>query len=326
MGNPAKLPEIRKEAFSQARESLGLSAKDLAGMACLSVRQIQQIENGESSSFYGAQIKVTAAKKVANLLGLKESEAFICEPQVKAKGEAVKEEASKQEAIKQVTAPELVVEEPIKTRSKTPVSAAPISSLSSVKKVKSSPQKRWVIWLSLVAAVAFSVINLRPLFFPEKVEEIIVVKEEVIEPVPAPAPSEPVVVTTPAPASLPASAIVSGATDIAGACPAEDSPVINYKPDAPRKPADVVYAQAKSKQIVCVIDATGKNQNKTVESGAGASFYGKPPFKVLTGGLNQVDLYFQGAKVRLANINTKIVVLEAADLVTPSAQSDSELR
>ena len=76
MNKSDKLPEIRKEAFTKARESLGLSTKDLSGMACLSVRQIEQIENGESSSFYGAQVKFTAAKKVAGLLKLTPEDAF----------------------------------------------------------------------------------------------------------------------------------------------------------------------------------------------------------------------------------------------------------
>ena len=67
-----KTLEIRNGAFIKARERLGLSIKDLAGQACLSTRQIEQIENGEMGSFYGAQIKVTAAKKVAKLLGLSE--------------------------------------------------------------------------------------------------------------------------------------------------------------------------------------------------------------------------------------------------------------
>ena len=76
MSSNTKLPEIRKEAFIEAREKLGLSTKDLGGQACLSARQIEQIENGETSSFYGAQIKVTAAKKVAKLLNLSDEEAF----------------------------------------------------------------------------------------------------------------------------------------------------------------------------------------------------------------------------------------------------------
>jgi len=44
MPTNVKLPEIRKEAFTKARESLGLTTKELSGMACLSVRQIEQIE------------------------------------------------------------------------------------------------------------------------------------------------------------------------------------------------------------------------------------------------------------------------------------------
>lgn len=70
------IPEIRKEAFVKAREALGLSASDLAGKACLSVRQIQQIENGEINAFYSPKIKFTAAKKVAQLLKLETEEAF----------------------------------------------------------------------------------------------------------------------------------------------------------------------------------------------------------------------------------------------------------
>ncbi len=45
-------------------------------MSCFSVRQIEQSESGEGSSFYGDQNKVTAAKKVSELLKLKPEEAF----------------------------------------------------------------------------------------------------------------------------------------------------------------------------------------------------------------------------------------------------------
>jgi cytoskeleton protein RodZ len=45
-------PEIVKEAFAEAREKLGLSTKELGVKACLSTRQIEQIESGEMSSFY----------------------------------------------------------------------------------------------------------------------------------------------------------------------------------------------------------------------------------------------------------------------------------
>ena len=114
--------------------------------------------------------------------------------------------------------------------------------------------------------------------------------------------------------------------DVSAVCPAEEG-IISYKPEAPRKAGDMVYVQVKSKQVVCVSDASGKMQNKMLEPGVGASFYGKPPFKVLTGGLAQADIFFQGAKVRLANSNYKTLVLDAAEVVAPPVEkADSQQR
>jgi len=61
----------------------------------------------------------------------------------------------------------------------------------------------------------------------------------------------------------------------------------------------------------------------------GVSIYGKPPLKVLTAGLSQVDLYYQGSRVRLGNTSGKTIVLEPVELtqpITPAAPADSQLR
>ena len=61
----------------------------------------------------------------------------------------------------------------------------------------------------------------------------------------------------------------------------------------------------------------------------GVSIYGKPPLKVLTGGLSQVDLYYQGSKVRLGNTSGKTIVLDPVEIpqpVIPTPTSDSQLR
>lgn len=328
MNTRSKLPEIRKEAFTKAREKLGLSAKDLGGMACLSTRQIEQIENGETSSFYGAQVKFTAAKKVAKLLDLNDEEAFDAgvvspsvplEPQNLEIPKGVSENKSPAITIKAETPP-------IKK-----IAAQEIAPTSEASSAKTASQKKLFLGLSLLAAVIFSIVNLQPLFFSDKPEEVVVIKEELVEPTPAPseAPVEPV----PTPAT-PASVAAALSMDTQGTCPSEDA-IVSYKPEAPRKPADMVYVQSKSKQTVCVVDASGKVQNKIVEPGVGASFYGKPPFKVLTPGLTQVDVFFQGAKVRLANLNTKTLMLEATEVVAPvvspliapaTDRTDSQLR
>lgn len=353
MTTNAKLPGIRKEAFAKAREKLALSAKDLGGMACLSHHQISQIENGESSYFYGAQNKFTAAKKVAKLLNLSDEEAFDygsqatvkiieeskVEESIKApakKTQSKKEAVEVKELVEETQAPALVAEEEKKESVKKsestkvePVKVAPKEVLFSATTENSKPasSKKLFLGLSVLAALVFSVINLRPIFFADKPEEIVVVKEEVIEPAPAATPVEPApVATVPPVAVAPLAAVPAASGEVSTACPAEEG-IISYKPDAPRKTADMVYVQVKSKQVICVSDASGKMQNKTVEPGMGASFYGKPPFKVLTGGLAQADVFFQGAKVRLTNSNYKTLVLEAAEVVAPPVErTDSQQR
>ena len=344
MNKTAKLPEIRKEAFTKAREGLGLSTKDLSGMACLSVRQIEQIENGESSSFYGAQVKFTAAKKVAGLLKLAPEDAFDFSgvaqaPKAVEVEEKLQEETNTSAVVKKAK-PEkekesrpAVVERVAEAKSNT-VSASNISQSTidySVKsKAPADPKKKIFMLLAIGAAIIFAAVNLRPMFYPEPIKEEVVIIQEVA-PTPAPAP-EPVADVKPAvaPAELtPASTPASVPAAVSAECPTADASPLIYKPDAPKKAGDMVYLQSKTAQTVCVVDATGKTQNKTLEPGVGASVYGKSPLKVLTGGLNQVDLYYQGAKVRIGNSAGKTIILEAAEIVRPAApptSSDSQLR
>ena len=348
MNTNSKLPEICKEAFTKAREKLDLSSKELGVMACLSTRQIEQIENGEMSSFYGAQIKVTAAKKVAKLLNLSDEEAFnygsqtpeklstapaelpIAElkstPSLNAKVDDLEIQVRAEET--QLPAKVIAEEkkEPVVKAQPQVVQVQALSSIEVSSKPRSSSQKKLFLWFSVAAAAVFAVINLNPLFFSDKPEAIVLVKEELVEPAPAAAP-------TPAPnesASVAAPTLtnVNSATtaNAAGACPAEEG-IISFKPEAPRKVADMVFVQTKSQQVICVIDASGKTQNKLLEPGVGATFYGRPPFKVLTAGLNQVDIFFQGAKVRLSNLNTKTLILEASEVLSSTTdRSDFQVR
>ncbi len=355
MNKPVKFPEIRKEAFTKARESLGLSTKDLSGMACLSVRQIEQIENGESSSFYGAQIKFTAAKKVAGLLKLTPEEAFdfagIVQPAKAVELEVKLQEETKTAAVEKKTKSGNQTKKKLEEKVVAPVAAPAVAQKVSEPKpqtvsankisqaaidysVKSKaspdPKKKLILLVALGAAVIFSVVNLRPLFFPEPVkEEVVIIQEVVPEPAPVAEPvadAKPATTPTPTPASEAAPAV---AVAVSPECPPADAATLNYKPDAPKKAGDMVYLQSKTPQTVCVVDATGKTQNKTLEPGVGVSIYGKPPLKVLTSGLSQLDLYYQGAKVRIGNTSSKTINLEPAEIIQPAApasSTDSQLR
>ena len=58
------------------REARGWVQTDVATRACMSVKQIKQLEEGGLSAFYSEAVKVTAAKKVGALLGLTADEVF----------------------------------------------------------------------------------------------------------------------------------------------------------------------------------------------------------------------------------------------------------
>lgn len=58
------------------REERGWALSDMATRACMSVKQIKQLEEGGMSSFYSEAVKVTAAKKMGAILGLSPEEVF----------------------------------------------------------------------------------------------------------------------------------------------------------------------------------------------------------------------------------------------------------
>jgi cytoskeleton protein RodZ len=328
-----KLPEIRKEAFVKAREALGLSAKDVSGMSCLSVRQIEQIENGESSSFYGAQVKLTAAKKVAGLLKLKEEDAFdFGDVLQNKKGDSEKVAQETKDTDDQNDALEekkLKSDKPTRFEQPAEIKAQksiPFHSSTANSSAAKNPKKKLVILFGIAAALVFSIINLRPLFFPEVVKEEVVAVEEAAPANASDQAGNDAKPNAAASASEPVAAVATPAVTQTSECPPADIAPVSYRPDAPKKAGDMVYLQSKTAQIVCVVDASGKIQNKALEPGVGISIYGKPPLKVLTSGQAPVDMYYQGAKVRLSNTTAKNIILEPAEIVQPLAPTDSQLR
>ena len=67
---------INGELLRLRREARGWVLADMATRACMSVKQIRQLEEGGVSAFYSTAVKATAAKKVAVLLGLSAEEVF----------------------------------------------------------------------------------------------------------------------------------------------------------------------------------------------------------------------------------------------------------
>ena len=75
MNEPAR--QINGALLRQQREAKGWAQTDLATRACLSLRQVRQVEDGGNSSFYSESVKATAARKIATLLGLPADSAYV---------------------------------------------------------------------------------------------------------------------------------------------------------------------------------------------------------------------------------------------------------
>jgi DNA-binding XRE family transcriptional regulator len=370
MANRQSTPEIRAEAFTAAREKCAMSVEELAHLACLSKKQIQQIENGQSTSFYSPTVKFTAAKKVAKLIQLDEKDAFDFGPQaelpfaqaadviqseltavhqdstVNAEKEAPPKEAAQADEGEPKETKKKAVVRKRKADAESPVVSEPEAKPILVEAVKPEPGvrmhfggreqksagKKWV-WLLPVGALVLAIVQFQPVLRDQldammgkskPVEVIALPSAPPADPAPsnppateanvAPAPAVPATAAPAAPA--PASPVVASSpppVTAASGCPSADGAMESYKPASAGKPGNLVFVKASTAQLVCVIDAGGVVQSKALEPGLGHSFYGKPPFKVLTPGFSSVEVFFQGFRVRPGAPDAKNILLVQAD-------------
>jgi hypothetical protein len=100
-----------------------------------------------------------------------------------------------------------------------------------------------------------------------------------------------------APSSGDKSTSKQGADPLACAWPSGNVPTFQHH--QARKPGDMVYVVSEVNQVLCVADADGKSQSKRLEAGQAQSYYGRPPWQLMSTALQQTQVYFQGYKVRL---------------------------
>ena len=118
------IPQINGDLLRMRREELGWAVVDLATRACLSKKQVKQIEEGGTSSFYSDTVKMTAAKKIGGILGLPEQSVFVVE-----EPEVVPEELVSQDNSLSPTSDELNAEHADSASQKPVVEVAASSGL-----------------------------------------------------------------------------------------------------------------------------------------------------------------------------------------------------
>jgi cytoskeleton protein RodZ len=346
------LPEIQGKVFKAAREKLRLEVQDLATKACLSKKHITELEQGGISSFYSESHKITVAKKVAKILQLDESLVLVHPDGDIAQQESLPFDAAVEDIPQPAKTPEIkaakeekvsvpeaksVIEESIQQTSKPAAPAASKPLKVSLENLQSGGQmdtsrpttKRSrsgfisILLLILVAGGLYSSKNeIIALFNPPAVEPQPVVvdgaapqdsKEESANPAnpanPA-APASPSAPSSAAPAAASVAAVAPLPSDVS--CPKPDSGVTEQSVTEPNKPGNFVHVIVKSRQIVCVVDATGKSMMQSIEAGAGHTFGGKAPFTILTNGLAQTSVFFQGKIVRPINEQARTMRVKEA--------------
>jgi len=118
------IPQINGDLLRMRREELGWALADLATRACLSKKQVKQIEEGGTSSFYSDTVKMTAAKKIGGILGLPEQSVFVVE-----EPEVVPEALVSQDHTLSPTSNEVIAEHVDSANQKTEVEVAASTGL-----------------------------------------------------------------------------------------------------------------------------------------------------------------------------------------------------
>ncbi len=344
------LPEIQGKVFKAAREKLRLDVQDLATKACLSKKHITELEQGGITSFYSESHKITVAKKVAKILQLEESlvlvhpdgdlaqqESLPFDTAVEDIQQPVKVQETKAAKEEKVSAAENkpVAQESNQETAKPAAASKPVKvsleNLQSGGQMDSSRPKSKrsrsglisVLLLILVAGGLYSSKNeIIALFNPPAAEPQAVVVEGAAPQDPKdegansnnptnPAnPASPSAPSSAAPAVANVAALAPLPSDVG--CPKPDANVTEQSVTEPTKPGNFVHVIVKSRQIVCVVDATGKSMMQSIEPGPGHTFGGKAPFTVLTNGLSQTSVFFQGRPVRPINEQARTMRVKEA--------------
>jgi transcriptional regulator with XRE-family HTH domain len=326
------MPDILGPALKAAREARRYERSELASLCCLSAKMILELEEGGMSSFYSYPLKINAAKRVGNLLNLSESDYlnYPSAPIVSSEGNAEVSLAGGVDNERNRDAP----------AEKTPPSALNNVSTDSVDSAITE-RLEWqelltekvggdlaeantrsgfrfsgksIAFLSLGIAIAGIVYVLNSKYdIAYQVASLLERDAKPQEILPAEPPkvasdeAKVEVQNAPAEASQESKPPELAA---AGQCPLKlDGQLLNYQTPSPTKAGDTVNIKTLIKQTLCFIDGSGKQLVIALEANTAHAFKGVSPFTVLGQDLDNVEMFFQGWRVRLPNAGSKQVKL-----------------
>ena len=330
------LPEIIGSVLKDAREQKNIARAELANLCCLSSKMILELEEGGMSSFYTFELKVATAKRVGRYLGLDES-SYLSHPSAI---EAVEDASIPPSEVQEVSASKKHGAAMADSNPKNP----PLRNEATSSTEQASPQlpnlgellddattkhglelsagRTSLISMRLIA-IPFGVLVLSGALYG--LNDRFNLVNSVIGLVNPP----PVIVvnntqdlkadTDLAPKSDSSdTAVKASETPPAQAplsttseqCPyKQEAPLASYQSPNPSKRGDIVNIKSLIKQVICVVDNSGKQTVVNLEPNASYAFRGSSPFVVITQDLDSVEMYFQGWRVRSPSSGAKQIKL-----------------
>ena len=333
------IPDILGPALKAAREARRYERSELASLCCLSAKMILELEEGGMSSFYSYPLKINAAKRVGNLLSLSESDYLNYPPAAIVSSEGL-EEGSLEGEIKNEaneSAPTIKaspsVRDGVSTNS---VDSAITERLewqelltekvggdlaeANTRSGFRSPMKS-IVFLSFGIVIAGIVFGLNSkydiayqvasLFEPEaKPQDTPPAEVAEVAEVAKVAADDAKAEVKNAPAEANQEIKPTEVVAAAGQCPLkQDGQLLSYQTPAPTKAGDTVNIKTLIKQTLCFMDGSGKQLVIALEANTAHAFKGVSPFTVLGQDLDNVEMFFQGWRVRLPNAGSKQVKL-----------------
>lgn len=215
---------INGELLRLRREARGWVLNDMATRACMSVKQIRQLEEGGMSSFYSVAVKVTAAKKVGALLGLSVEEVFAKNAEPSIAEESIEPEVLLAEVADVPVATPVIVNVPVAAAevdtAPEPVEPASAELLHASESKDETPSSKNTLWL--IAALLGLALAIAAYFQPQEAP--------VTEPAP-PIQVLPADMVDPASAASAADAPASGADVVTAPASSASTPsLVSQKP------------------------------------------------------------------------------------------------
>lgn len=266
-GAEADDTRIDGASLRRAREARGLSVAEAARLLTLSRAQVEQIEGGGESAFYGAAHKALAVRKYAASLGLDADAVLGMLP--------VADIASEEAAA---------LDLPVQPPSREALANVDIrSSLRSL-----------VLGMLFFSAVAIAFAIVRGGL------DRVLPTQPTVPAAPAPAAEQSPLGTDSAGGrmALEAAAMQTVPSDDACTARAPDS-VPQWSPPYVRKPGYRLYITGPAGSEICVSDSAGKVSRLVLKDRAMQAIDGRPPYLVQSASLDALQMFLQGMKVKI---------------------------